>query len=75
MSQELKGKKIEDLIFFFQTRLSTDIEIPTSQLIFFFACQSNDEHTLCFEMKMSLVPSTLDAYIKMKKSFSKYLQN
>lgn len=57
ISEQRGKKKIEDLIFFFQTRLLTDWD-TTSMLIFFFACQSNDEHTLCFEMKMSLGPST-----------------
>lgn len=57
ISEQRGKKKTEDLIFFFQTRLLTDWD-TTSMLIFFFACQSNDEHTLCFEMKMSLGPST-----------------
>ena len=57
ISEQRGKKKTEDLIFFFQTRLLADWD-TTSMLIFFFACQSNDEHTLCFEMKMSLGPST-----------------
>ena len=55
-NKEVKRKQ-KIWYFFFQTRLLTDWD-TTSMLIFFFACQSNDEHTLCFEMKMSLGPST-----------------
>ena len=57
ISEQRGKKKTEDLIYIFQTRLLTDWD-TTSMLIFFFACQSNNEHTLCFEMKMSLGPST-----------------